>query len=411
MRFKKMAVLGALALLALVLFCVRGPRRALMDSGDFATVYSAARCWRAQENPYLEANIDREYASGHGDPARAPNPDLTASVYLPSIFPLVAPIARFNWETAKRLWLMVELAAFAGGLICVAWGDWETAAWLVIAFLSFSATQTGFSKGQPGVLCISLLAAAIYLKRTPRLQLLSGLFLGISCCVKPNVALPFLLFLCWRKQWRAAAVCLATELLAWAVAFRNLGPHWWLDWSANVKMASAPGGNMDPTIGSTGSHWLSNFQTVIGFFTTNQQLCNWLTYALLGALVIAVLALTRFQMEEWQALAFLATLLLLGSYHRYYDLQLLMLCANAALLLFRARGGAFWAMCAAALPLWFPLQALAAAALPIPAPGAASFVQFLAFRNQPLCLLALALVFAWALIRKQPFAPGEFRRR
>jgi len=415
MRFNNRALLGVLGLLAVVLFCVRGPRRALADSGDFATVYSAARCWEAHENPYLEANIDRQYASGHGDPARAPNPELTESIYLPSIFPLVAPIARFDWETAKRLWLIVELAAFAVSLVCVARAHLETAAGMVIAFLFFSATQTGLSKGQPGVLCISLLVAAMYLRTSPRAQLLAGLLLGISCCVKPNVALPFVLFLCWRKQWRAVAASLAMALAVWAIALKNLlghgeraisGAAWWTAWSANLKMASAPGGNMDPTLASTGSHWLSNFQTVVGFFTTNQQLCNWATYSLLGALVIAVLAATRFQMNEWLALALLSTLLLLGSYHRYYDLQLLMLCGNAALLLYRKGGAAAWIAGAAALALWFPLQGLAAARMPVPAPGAASFAQFLAFRNQPLCLLVLALVFAWALIRKN-FQPRK----
>jgi len=407
-------MLGGLGLLAVVLFCVRGPRRALADSGDFATVYSAARCWEAHENPYLQANIYRQYASGHGDPARAPNPELTESIYLPSIFPLVAPFARFDWATAKRLWMIVELAAFAVSLVCLARARAEAAAGIVIAFLGFSATQTGISKGQPGVLCISLLVAAMYLPTSPRVQLLSGLLLGISCCVKPNVALPFVLFLCWRKQWHAAAVSFAVGVAVWAIALKNLltlpghvesavsGADWWKAWSANLKMASAPGGNMDPTLASTGSHWLSNFQTVIGFFTTNQQLCNWGTYSLLGALVIAVLAATRFQMNEWLALALLSTLLLLGSYHRYYDLQMLMLCGNAALLLYRTGGATTWIAGAAALALWFPLQGLAAARMPVPAPGAASFLQFLAFRNQPLCLLVLALAFAWALIRKNP---------
>jgi len=419
MRLNNIALLGVVGLLALALFWMRGPRRALSDSGDFATVYSAARCWRAHQNPYLEANIDRQYASGHGDPVRAPNPDLTASVYLPSLFPLVAPVASLDWAAAKRVWLMVELAAFALSLLCVARSELITspltAAWILIAFLFFSATQTGISKGQPGVLCISLLVAAMYLKRAPRAQLLAGLLLGISCCVKPNVAAPFFLFLCWRKQWRAAAISVAVGLAVWAIALKNLltlPPGWWLAWSANLKMSSAPGGNMDPTLASTGSHWLSNFQTVVGFFTTNQQLCNWVTYAVLGALVIAVFAVTRFHMNQWQALALLSTLLLLGSYHRYYDLQLLMLCANAALLLYRSGGREVWLATAAALPLWFPVQALAAAVLPIPAPGAASFLQFLAFRNQPLCLLALALVFAWALIRRNspPWPPGALPR-
>jgi hypothetical protein len=412
-EFRKRAALGSLALLALVLFYWRGPRRAMSDSGDFATVYAASRCWLAQENPYLEANIDRQYTSGHGDPVHAPNPELTGSVYLPSIFPLVASVAWLDWDAAKRVWLIFGVAAFVLSLLCVARSELipnpETAVGVITVLLLFSATQTGISKGQPGVICISLLVAALYLKPTPHEELWAGLFLGISCCLKPNVAMPFFLFMCWRRQWRALAVAIGVGAVVSAVALKNLltlPPGWWLAWSDNLKAASAPSGNMNPTIASAGSHWLVNFQTVIGFFTTNQNLCNLLTYALLGALVAAVLLITRFKLDVWQALALLSTLVLLGSYHRYYDVQLLMVCTNAAILLYRKPNLAVWIGSAAAFMLWFPLQALAFGAMMYPKPGAASLLQFLAFRNQPLCLLALALVFARALVRQSTTAPS-----
>jgi len=395
-----------LPLLALIVFYARGPRRAMTDSGDFATVYAASRCWLAHENPYLEANIDQQYAAGHGDPAHAPDAGLTASVYLPSIFPLVAMVAWLDWHTAERAWLLLGLVAFAISLLCVARSELIpnplTAIVLVTLFLLFSATQTGIAKGQPSVICISLLVAAFYLKQNQREELLAGLFLGISCCIKPNFALPYMLFCCWRRQWRVVVVSVLVPLAVSTVALKNLlglPPGWWLDWSANVKMASAPGGNMNPTIANIGSTFLVNFQTVVGFFTTNRQICNLITYTLLAGLAIALLVITKLKIDKWQALAFLTILLLLASYHRYYDVQLLMLCTNAALQLYRKPQPVVWAGTAAAVMLWFPLEAMAANVLPYPTPAAASFWQFLAFRNQPLCLFVIALVFAWALIR------------
>jgi len=197
-------------------------------------------------------------------------------------------------------------------------------------------------------------------------------------------------------------VSVLVPLAVSTVALKNLlglPPGWWLDWSANVKMASAPGGNMNPTIANIGSTFLVNFQTVVGFFTTNRQICNLITYTLLAGLAIALLVITKLKIDKWQALAFLTILLLLASYHRYYDVQLLMLCTNAALQLYRKPQPVVWAGTAAAVMLWFPLEAMAANVLPYPTPAAASFWQFLAFRNQPLCLFVIALVFAWALIR------------
>ena len=395
-----------LLLLSLIVFYVRGTRRSLTDSGDFSTVYASTRCWLAHENPYLEANVEQQYASGKGNPAHKPTADLTASVYLPSIFPLVAPIAWLDWDAAETAWLLLSLIAFSISLVCVARSELipslNVAVALVAVFLLCSATHTGIAKGQPSVICISLLVAALYLKPTPKEEILAGLFIGLSCCIKPNFALPYMLFCCWRRQWRVVTVSVGVPFLVSAFAMKNLlalTPEWWFSWSANIKMAAAPDGNMNPTISNVGSTFLVNFQTVVGFFTTNQQICNIVTFALLGALALAVLLITRLKVDQWQALSLFTLLLMLATYHRYYDVQLLMLCTNVALQMARKPGPALWIAIASSALLWLPLEAIAANTLPYPTPSHAGFVQFLAFRNQPLCLFGLMLVSAWVLIR------------
>jgi hypothetical protein len=219
-----------------------------------------------------------------------------------------------------------------------------------------------------------------------------------------------MLFCCWKKQWRVVIVSIFVPLLVSVFAMKNLlalTPEWWFSWSANIKMAAAPDGNMNPTISNIGSTFLINLQTVIGFFTTNQQICNIVTFALLGGLALAVVVITRLKVDQWQALSLFTLLLMLTTYHRYYDVQLLMLCANAALQMYRKPSPGLWLALACAALLWLPLEAIAANLLPYPTPSHAGFMQFLAFRNQPLCLFVLTLVSAWVVIRNSPVLPPQ----
>jgi hypothetical protein len=412
--FRRAGLLAVILLPALSLFYIRGPRRALTDSSDFATVYAASRCWMHHVNPYLHSNIVRLYELGHGDQQQTPNWFNGTSVYPPSTFPIVAAVARLDWKQAKRLWLALLLISFAASLACI----WRseilpnaTVKSAVIAlFLMFSAVHSGIAKGQPSVLCISLLICAFYLPRSRRMDLLSGILLGVSCCVKPNIGLPYLLFFCWRRQWRIVASSIAVVLpvsIAALITLHAFSPGWLPFWLGNLKTATSPGNVNDPTISGPMSFMLVNFQTVIGFFTTNLALCNVVTYALCGGLVIWAVKIADAQGDPWLPLAFLTLLVLLGSYHRYYDVQLLMLCTNAVAEISRTQWRRYLWM-TLVIPgalLWFSLHSialneLARFGLTLPTPSSHSAWQFLLFRNEPICLGLLAAVFALAILKK-----------
>jgi hypothetical protein len=411
----RQASLGiAVILAALLVFYVRGPERARTDSGDFATLYGAARCWIFRSNPYLHSDVLRQYLVGGGDPAEAPDQHGGASIYPPTTFPLAAIVAWLDWETAKRVWLTISVFLFAASLACVARSEFVTnlgvGSAVIALLLLFSPVHTGIAKGQPSVVCISMLVCAFYWKPARRREIVSGLLLGLSCCLKPNVGLPYLLFCCWRRQWRVVAVSAAVILPIAIVGVTRLqmfSPGWQVAWADNIQSATAPTGTMNPAITNSSSFLLVNFQTLIGFFTVNQALCNWLTYALLGGLLIWVIRVAKPDTDPWLPLALFSLLVLLGSYHRYYDLQLLMLGTNGVLQVCRRYWKPyFWAtLVVPGTLLWFPLQALAVQYMlppdptaPVPFPR--SLLLFLAFRNQPICLSLLTLSLALVILKK-----------
>jgi hypothetical protein len=236
--------------------------------------------------------------------------------------------------------------------------------------------------------------------------------------VKPNIALPYIVFCFWQRQWRVVVVSLvvAVSVLGAAIwQLHFLRDDWSADWIANLSNSALPGGSMDPTLTSSYSHLLINFQTVVGFFTTSQSLCNDLTYFLTGiALLWIALAKKAVKSlnEYWALVGFLSIVILLGSYHRYYDLQLLLLGTNGFLGIQWNRKRAVLAS-SLLLPLWIPLQALAGGILPHPAPGSLHslgelLLTFLAFRNHPLSLVALAALVVWVFPRlSSPIASDE----
>jgi hypothetical protein len=413
-----MASRRAVFIAALAVFCLRGPFRAITDCSDFATVYSASRCWLAHTNPYLQSEVFSQYYWAHGDRIHAPNAQTSASVYAPSIFPLTSITAPLNWTGAKWLWVTILCAAFAASLIRFSRPeiipDRKAAFVLVILFLIFSPVHTGITKGQPSVICIALIVCALCQGRSSREDVFAGLLLGVSCCIKPNIALPYLVFCGWRRQWLTIAVSVAVAAVITSVGLAVLAPYspdWLSSWLNELKSSSVAGGSMDPTIASPMSHLLINFQTITGFFSVDQALCNAITYLLLGGLAAYVLAVTRATVDPWLALALLSILVLLSSYHRYYDLQLLMLCAPAGLRLWqemrRKTPRLLAAVAVSAAALWFPIHAIAVKVVPPPEAGAQAdvpmlFLQFITLRNEPLCLVILAALFTWAILKDNP---------
>jgi hypothetical protein len=402
-----------LLLAAFAVFVLRGPYRELRDSGDFATVYAASRCWIAGLSPYQQPNIDREYRLGGGDPAVAPSVEQTPSLYPPSALALGSIVAAGGWKSAKLAWTVISTLAFLGSLLLIFRWVYQRSPEIAVYVLAFclvlSPVHSGLFKGQPSVLTISLLAAALYLPLFPRRDLVAGLLVGLSCCIKPQVALPFLLFFGWQRRWGVIGGSIGVMIVVWAVALPRItykSPSWPNDWVNTLQASTKPGSPNDPTtFPGSSSHQLVNLQSAIGFFTSNPAIYNLATYALVIA--IGAWAFLRKRPQPplpWLILGLLSVLVLLVSYHRYYDLQLLLLGIGGLVTLdWTGRRGLLLSILALVACLSLPLQVVAAEAYAMPALGArlaagGRTLAFLALHHQPLCLVALALIFAWLIV-------------
>jgi hypothetical protein len=395
-RFRVFSIAIVFAL-ALAFFINRGPYRAIRYSttGDFATVYGAARCWIRGINPYEREPLKQQLAESGAPASVQRDQDVNPSVYLPSALVWMAPVAMLAWYPANALWCLLAIALWTLALlrILALLPLSVTAKWLIAAAaLVFSPTYVGIYDGNPGVAITSLVILAVLDESWLR----SAILLGIALCFKPQIAFcGFCIFLL-RRKWRAlaiAAVLFGAFLLAGSLAHWN----WWQTERRNVALSFVPGGQSDPAPASHVAWQFLNAQTLVSYFVRERNAVNlvvWILAALLG-----VLFLWRARGSRAQTAAFLAVLTLLLTYHRYYDAQLLLLAIPFLVELWQRRGR-FVLAAVCFLVLAFPIQSVFARRLG-PEALTPSLKQAFLLRNQPAAVLLLCFLFALPLQRKQ----------
>jgi len=117
MQFNNDRIWRVLVLAAAVYFLVRGPWRAIHDSGDFLTVFLAARCWIHGMNPYAPADLVVS-ARAAGSQISEAYFLVTPSVYFPPALLLLSPLAALPWTVAKAIWLFLLTRRLIVGCGC-----------------------------------------------------------------------------------------------------------------------------------------------------------------------------------------------------------------------------------------------------------------------------------------------------
>jgi hypothetical protein len=410
---------AVLFLLSLVFFVERGPYRALWDgrTGDFATIYAAARCWVHRENPYAEADLRLEL-----NRAGAPAPlileqDRHVSAYPISLMPLVAALAWLPWHKANVTWCLLSLGCFAASLVVLLQTFLSLPSKIVAASccLFFSPTYVGVLNGNPSVIAISLAILSLHSGFKNRLWT-CGLLFGATLCIKPQIALcGFLAFLLWRR-WRplfigfAAATLITTLAAVWVSSFGQ-DWTWWESLKQNAASLALPGSLIDPRPSSPYASGFLNAQTLSYLLTPNAALAQGLVLLLTaGMLALYFFSRKRDALADRRIdSAFLAAITLEVGYHRYYDAQLLLVLIPAIAYLWQiGRVRTAWALGLCFALAAFPLQSLFAKAVE-PAAMPFSLAQFLLFRHEPMAILAAALILS-ALPTEtktsEPAAPG-----
>ncbi len=258
------------------------------------------------------------------DPYR--DPDMTYPPTAPMVFvPLIAPFAAVP-VVLRGLWMLGNLAALLGtcGGMVHRWGrDWSPALrWGFLGVVAASKpVRLAIGMGQFALIpmALVLLAFSEWGRKRPAV---AGVLLG-SALVKPTMVVPFLVVFALRGRWRTLAVAAIGQAVA------LLAVSAWLDVGPGMLIRE----------------WivLAKGQQVAGLINVPSVLARlgWDVSGLAGTIALVVLALGTIVLiagregTDLALLSFAGLLAAISTYHRPYDLVLMV--PTLALLIERAR--------------------------------------------------------------------------
>jgi hypothetical protein len=335
-----------LLIVALALFLGRGVGRATMHGKDLAPVYCSSRAWMAGEEPYVLAQARQRTWEGCAEEGILPGGS-TLTMYPPTTFVLYAPVSLLPWPVA-RVVVAVLGAAMAGvmlvSLLSLTSGrlphpDFRIL--LTAAVFGFAPLHTALGQGQPAIPAVALLLAAGALaaksadagKGERSRDILAGALLGLALCLKPPLALPFLLYFGFLRRWLLCAAALGLVAVIGGIALLGLANagDWLASYRQNIAEVSATAGRLTRDNPDLAQHIQAEvaFASLFGAARPARLLGMAMTAALLAALAVAVFkqrAYVALAENRLLPLASVSALAMFGiSYHRFYDGLLVLL--------------------------------------------------------------------------------------
>jgi hypothetical protein len=361
-RSRRNALAWILLASAISIFWGISIARANSGWGAFKAVYYGSRCLLQHSDPYQETDFLRVYqAEGGVFPANPADSRLfhravLLCINLPSSLFLIAPLAMLAWGPAHALWIIL----MAASLILAAFLMWNSAEnsspgiALILLCLLLANCEILFEGGNLAGVAVSLCVVAVWCFLKDRFVIAGILCMAVSLALKPHDAgFVWLFFLLAGGVHRKRALysllvvlLLGLPAMLWVT---HVAPHWMPELLSNLSATSARGDLSDPgpaslTMGGTSR--LIDLQTVFSLFRDDPRFYNPASYLLCGALLLAWSVRTLQShvspRAAWLALAAVAPLTMLVSYHRSYDAKLLLLAIPACAMLWAEGGPARW---------------------------------------------------------------------
>jgi type III secretory pathway component EscS len=388
---------------------------------DFREFYYGSQCLMQGHDPYNQKDLGAIYQMEvwHATPTPGSAYSLPFTVPVtpnfPTTFLLVAPLALLPWKLAATLWLMLN----AGFFITAAFLIWNVGADIapristLLILLLLINSEFVLALGNTVGIVVGLVVIGAWCFIRERYLPLGVACLAVALVMKPHDAgMVWLYFLLAGKSTRkralqvfaiAATLAVAAEL--WTL---HAAPHWIQELHANLVTDMSPGGLDNPgpsSGGNLGINMIVSLQTVLSRFWDNPGFYNSVAYLICGALLFLWIRKTlssRYSPElAWFALAAVAPLSLLFSYHRSYDARLLLLAVPACVKLWK-QGTAVGRSA-----LWLALAAIILTgdivwiALFETTHYAGRWVTF-GLYPEPIALLAVGCFFLWIYLRSAP---------
>ena len=312
---------------AAIELAARGPLRAVAPGGsaDFAAPYAAARAWLLGQNPYDQTLLADILVRQGRELGPDGQPAFTMSVYPPTTFLIIAPVAAFSWPTARLAWiglLLVLFGASLGALLRLSRIETlDGRLVLLAALIALAPFHTGISRGQPAVLSAALLICAVYALDT-RAHVRAGAAMALAVILKPQISAPFILYAAIRRRWQAVSWCLASIAVAVGISIGWLAYHdvdWVSAWVSNVRRENE-GGEMDAA-GALASQMVDLRPLLVALGVTAPTMAGAAVSIAIGAILVAYRSVVS--LNPMLFAAALSVWTVLTGYHRFYDAVLL----------------------------------------------------------------------------------------
>ncbi len=391
---------------------------------DFKGIYYGVRWLLEHRDPYEQGAALNAYVADHGvrPPTSSPLFQIMArQIYLPTGLFVVLPFALLPWGPSHLLWMILSEVS----LIFAAFLVWDLASIyaprisLFLICILLANSEVLFSSGNPAALTISLCIVTVWCFFKNRFVTAGVLCLAISLLLKPHDSgVVWLYFLLAggsnRKralQTLAVTVVLSMPAFLWVT---DVAPHWMQELHSNLVLNETPGGVNNPRSDAFMSHgpaMIISLQAAVSVFQTDSRVYNLVSYLISGTLLL-VWSITTLRSrvtpaQSWLALATVAALTMLITYHRPYDAKLLLLTLPACAMFWSEGRPIRWlALVLTTLGIWFtsdiPLtlhimltesQSLSPVSLP------AKIMTVLLIRPVPFILFLLSIFYLWAYVR------------
>ena len=329
--------------------------------------------------------------------------------------------ALLGWELGHLVWMSLIAACFIVAAY-LAWTFGANDAPLMSGSLIGLMLVNGFGQltsGNSAGIVVSLCVIAVWCFVRERFVYGGVLCLSVGLMLKPHDAgLIWLFFLLAGRTYRKRALqtLLVTVLLyissiAWA---SNVAPHWGQELRSNLAISFGPLGQNNPGPSSLSTHtagMIIDLQTVFSILRDDPHFYDPASYLFCGFLLLAwVLVTLRADLSPsttWLALAAIAPLSMLATYHRTYDAKIILLSIPACAMLWVEGRITAWlalAVTSAGMILTgdFPLVLLVELTKNLQISGGISERILIAVltRPVPLVLLAMGTFYLWIYFRR-----------
>jgi len=319
-------------------------------TSSYRAVYYGARCLIQHADPYNPNEFSRVYMAESGslprDPARRPLflRAVMVCVNLPTTLFLLIPFALIPWGLSNVLWLsLIAISLTAAAVLAYDLSNAEGSCLpLFLICFMMANCQVLFTVANTAGVVVGSCVIAVWCFIRQKCGWLGVIALAVSLALKPHDSGLVWLWLLvsgglLRKRALQTAVVVIAIALPSVLVVSHSSPNWRAELAGNLAATSAHGDISDPGPASNSRQGsadiIIDLQTVLSLLRDDPHFYNPATY-LICAILLLVWAFSALhshhrQWNRFVALAFLAPLTMIVSYHRPYDAKLLLLAVPA----------------------------------------------------------------------------------